>query len=64
MTSLSWTTISGPIAGTVAVLAIVLLVTSELRRAQGRPRPLLVDHLSIAIGAAALLVACARPVIG
>ena len=64
MTSLSWDTFSGPIAGTIAVLAIVLLATSELRRAQGRPRPVLADHLSIAVGAAALFVACARPILG
>jgi len=48
----------------IAMLAIVLLATSELRRAQGRPRPLLADNLAIAIGAAALFVACARPIIG
>ena len=64
MTSLSWATISGPIALALAITAVVLLATSEMRRANGRPRPVLADHLSIALGAVALFTACMRPILG
>lgn len=64
MTASTWSLWSGTVAAVAAVLAVGLLVTSEVGRARGRRRAAAVDGLSVVLGAVVLAVACLRPVLG
>lgn len=63
MAAMVWRSLSGAWGAGGAAFAVIVLLTSEVRRVQGRPRPLHLDLATIAASIMLIGIAFIRPVL-